>query len=176
MTTSLLSRTMVNLGTVLPTFVMATALGLVTPSAFALKLIGEVVAVADGDTVTVLDSDKQQHRIRLAGIDAPEKRQAFGNRSRQALASMVFRQHVTVDYQKTDRYGRLIGKVFANQVDINLKILRIGLAWHYKDYQGEQSVEDRAAYSEAESTARNDGVGLWQDQNPMPPWEFRRQR
>lgn len=176
MNDTLLRRVTAKLSGALPTFVLVAVMGLFSPSIFAMTLMGEVVAVADGDTVTVLDSNKRQYRIRLAGIDAPEKRQAFGKRSRQALASMVFRQQVTVETHKTDRYGRLIGKVFVGQVDVNLKLLSFGLAWHYKDYQSEQSVEDRLAYSKAETTARKDGNGLWQDINPTPPWDFRRRR
>lgn len=173
---SLVSRAIANLGEAIPTLVLATVLVLFSQNVFALNLLGEVVAVADGDTVTVLDSSKRQYRVRLAGIDAPEKRQAFGNRSRQALASMVFRQQVFVESQKVDRYGRLIGKVFVGKVDVNRALLDVGMAWHYKEYQGEQSVEDRQSYSKAESAARKGGLGLWQDRNPTPPWDFRRQR
>lgn len=156
--------------------VLAAVLMLGSQSVLALILVGEVVAVADGDTVTVLDEGKRQHRVRLAGIDAPEKRQAFGNKSRQALASMVFRQRVVVESQKVDRYGRLIGKVFVGNVDVSLALLDLGLAWHYKEYQSEQSAEDRLSYSKSESIAHVKGVGLWQDRNPTPPWDFRRQR
>jgi endonuclease YncB( thermonuclease family) len=173
---SVLSRAIANFAEAVPAIFLATVLMLFSEGVFALTLVGEVVAVADGDTVTVLDSGKRQHRVRLAGIDAPEKRQAFGNSSRQALASMVFRQRVVVESQKVDRYGRLIGKVFLGNVDVNLALLNLGLAWHYKDYQSEQSAEDRLSYSKAESVARRGEVGLWQDKNPTPPWDFRRQR
>ena len=111
-----------------PAFILAMVLMLASQNVFAQTLLGEVISVADGDTVTVLDSSKRQHRVRLAGIDAPEKRQAFGNRSRQALVAMVFRQQVVVEYQKTDRYGRLIGVVFFKNVDVNRELLDLGMA------------------------------------------------
>lgn len=173
---TVLSRALASFVDAVRAVILAAILMLFSQGVFALTLLGEVVAVADGDTVTVLDASKRQHRIRLAGIDAPEKRQAFGNRSRQALASMVFRQRVVVETQKVDRYGRLIGKVFIGDIDVNRALLDLGWAWHYKEYQSEQSTEDRLSYSKAESAARGRGVGLWQDRNPTPPWDFRRQR
>lgn len=86
------------------------------------ELQGVIVGVADGDTVTVLDADRVEHKIRLAGIDAPERRQAFGARSRQALASRVFKRTVTVDWHKRDRYGRLVGKVLVDDQDAGLAL------------------------------------------------------
>lgn len=144
-------------------------------NAHGATLSGEVVALADGDTITVLDSENIQHKIRLAGIDAPEKHQAFGARSRQGLAALVFRRQVTVDWHKRDRYGRIVGKVLVHGVDACLQQLKTGLAWHYVAYAREQSPEDRSAYRAAEATARLEGVGLWRDPSPIPPWDFRRQ-
>lgn len=134
----------------------------------------EVVGVTDGDTLTVLDRNKVQHKVRLAGIDAPERRQAFGQRAKQALASQVFKSAVVVDWHKRDRYGRLIGKVLIGDRDAGLELLRNGLAWHYKAYEQEQTQRDRLAYAEAEHAARKSHVGLWEDGDPVPPWEFRR--
>jgi endonuclease YncB( thermonuclease family) len=144
--------------------------------AFAGSLSGDVVSVADGDTITVLDASKKQHRVRLAGIDAPEKSQAFGNRSRQSLAQLVFRRSVTVDYEKSDRYGRIVGVVFVGDVDTNLEQIKRGMAWHYKVFEREQSATDRIAYADAEADARSDGRGLWADADPVTPWDFRRSR
>lgn len=143
-------------------------------AAFANTLSGEVVGLADGDTVTILDAFKVQHRVRLAGIDAPEKRQPFGDQSRQHLARLVFRKQVVVDWRKTDRYGRIVGKVTVGQVDAGLEQVRAGMAWHYKAYAMEQSPEDRAAYAEAEDSARSSHQGLWSDKHSVPPWDFRR--
>lgn len=137
---------------------------------------GRVVGVADGDTITVLDADKVQHKIRLSGIDAPEKNQDFGNRSKQSLSDLVFSKVVTVETDKTDRYGREVGKVLVNGLDANLEQVQRGFAWHYKAYQREQTTNDRKLYDYAESDARSARRGLWRDANPEPPWDYRQQR
>jgi len=134
---------------------------------------GRVVGVADGDTLTVLDSEKVQHKIRLAGIDAPEKKQAFGNRSKESLSELVFDRLITVETTKNDKYGRAIGKVLVNGQDVNLVQLKRGMAWFYRQYQREQSAEDRRLYDAAEMQAKGDRRGLWVDQDPVPPWIFR---
>jgi endonuclease YncB( thermonuclease family) len=140
------------------------------------EITGRVVGVADGDTITVLDGNNTQHKIRLLGIDAPEKKQAFGEVSKQSLSELVAGEEVAVDYSKRDRYGRIIGKVLLDNNDINLEQVKRGLAWHYKQYQREQEVEDRSLYSQAEYTAQHGEVGLWTDKKPIPPWEFRRSK
>lgn len=139
-------------------------------------LEGVVIGLSDGDTVTVLDAAKRSHRVRLAGIDAPEKKQAFGDRSRQSLSELVFRQVVTVEYEKVDRYGRIVGKVKAGNLDANLVQVSRGMAWHYKAYELEQQPKDRLAYSRAEEAAREARQGLWRDPMPVAPWDFRRMR
>ena len=136
-------------------------------------ITGNVVGVADGDTITVLDADKVQHKIRLAGIDAPEKKQEFGNRSKESLSDLVFDKTVNVETEKRDRYGREIGKVLVNGQDVNLVQVERGMAWFYRQYQREQSPNDRRLYEAAEDAARADKRGLWRDADPMPPWEFR---
>ncbi len=105
-----------------------------------------VIKVTDGDTVVILDAQKDQHKNRLAGIDAPERGQAFGKRSTQNLARLVDGQQVHVEWHKRDRYGRLVGKVLVGSRDMNLEQVRTGLAWWYRDYANEQSAEDRALY------------------------------
>jgi endonuclease YncB( thermonuclease family) len=139
-------------------------------------LNGRVVGVADGDTVTVLDASRQQHKIRLMGIDAPEKKQAFGNKSKQALSDLVFNKQVSVEFSKTDRYGRTIGKILVDGLDANLEQVKKGMAWHYKQYQKEQSSVDRTAYAKAEELAKAEKLGLWFDPSPTPPWDFRHNR
>ena len=141
----------------------------------AATLQGKVVSVADGDTITILDSQKTQHKIRLQGIDAPERAQAFGNKSKQSLHEMVHGKQVTVDSQKKDKYGRVVGKILLNNTDVCLEQLKRGMAWHYKQYANEQSPEDRDVYAQAESTARAQSLGLWKDKSPTPPWAFRKQ-
>jgi endonuclease YncB( thermonuclease family) len=135
---------------------------------------GEVVAIADGDTLTVLDRDKRQHRVRLLGIDAPERGQDFGERSRQSLADMVFRKQVHVIVPKLDRYGRKLGKVTLGRTDVNLEQVRAGMAWYYRQYEADVFKEDRVAYDRAEREARAAKRGLWAAPRPLPPWEFRR--
>lgn len=150
---------------------------LATSSAsFADSYSGLVVSVADGDTVTVLDGTNQQHKVRLAGIDAPEKAQAFGDVSRQNLAQLVFQKRVTIEFEKLDRYRREVGKVLVAGRDINLKQIEAGFAWHYKKYQSEQPPADRQAYSAAENQASAEQQGLWRDPEPIPPWEFRKSK
>lgn len=134
---------------------------------------GKVVGISDGDTITVLDSSKAQHKIRLAGIDAPERSQAFGERSKQHLSDLVFGKTVTVDWSKTDKYGRTVGKVIVNGQDANLSQVQEGLAWHYKQYEKEQPVPDRGSYAQAEIAARTRKIGLWYDAAPIAPWDFR---
>jgi endonuclease YncB( thermonuclease family) len=138
-------------------------------------LMGRVVRIADGDTLTLLDSSNTQHRIRLEGIDAPESHQAFGTQSKRSLSDMVFGKDVTVVYQKTDQYGRLVGKILIDGMDVNLAQVRAGMAWHYKEYEREQSVEDRDLYAKAEDEARADRRGLWQDADPVEPSAFRKE-
>lgn len=141
----------------------------------AATLQGKVIGVADGDTLTLLDAQKNQHKIRLQGIDAPEKAQAFGNKSKQSLNEMVHGKEVFVDVQKKDKYGRSVGKILVNQTDACLEQIKRGMAWHYKQYANEQSPEDRDVYAQAESTARAQSLGLWKDKSPTPPWAFRKQ-
>ncbi len=136
---------------------------------------GRVVAIADGDTVTILDSSDTQHRIRLAGIDAPETHQVFGEQSRLSLSEMILGKDVSVNYQKIDQYGRLVGKILLDGKDINLEQVKAGMAWHYKEYQREQTPEDRELYARAEDEARAARRGLWQDPNPVEPSAFRKE-
>ncbi|MFH1871092.1 MAG: thermonuclease family protein [Pseudomonadota bacterium] len=145
-------------------------------TALAGSFDARVVGVTDGDTLTVLDAGHRQWKIRLAGIDAPEKRQAFGQQSKQALADRVFDRHVVIDAGKTDRYGRTVGKVIAAGEDVNLELVRKGLAWHYKKYEREQSAPDRLHYARAEQDARRNQRGLWQQPEPVAPWDYRLQK
>ncbi len=153
----------------------ATFFLLLTFNLQAATLQGKVVSVADGDTITVLDGNKTQHKIRLQGIDAPEKAQAFGQKSKQALNQLVHSKMVTVEFEKKDKYGRTVGKVLLNGTDVCLEQIKLGMAWHYKQYQSEQSKEDREIYAQAEQFANLQAIGLWRDKNPMSPWDFRKQ-
>jgi endonuclease YncB( thermonuclease family) len=136
-------------------------------------LTGTVVRVADGDTVTVLDGAKRQHRIRIAGIDAPERGQADYEISRQHLAKLAFGKTVIVEWHKRDQYGRLVGKVDAGELDVGLEQVRAGQAWWFRQYANEQSAFDRSRYETAEFEARTNQRGLWKTGRPAPPWEWR---
>ena len=121
---------------------------------FSLELIGKVVKVSDGDTITILTSDKTQHKIRLNDIDAPEKKQAFGNKSKDNLAKYIAGKTVTVEYQKKDKYKRILGTIYYNNTDINLQQVKDGYAWVYKKYSNNQT------YYKAEKIAKDKKVGL----------------
>jgi endonuclease YncB( thermonuclease family) len=130
-------------------------------------LQGEVVGIADGDTLTLLVDDVQ-YRIRLAEIDAPEGGQPWGSRARQALADKVFRAQVRIDVVDLDRYGRTVGKVWLEDRDINREMVREGHAWVYRRYLTDPSlIED-------ETAARSAGSGLWAQSGAIPPWRWRR--
>ena len=141
---------------------------------FAEELIGKVIKVSDGDTITVLDSNNQKHKVRLKGIDAPESQQTFGDISTQSLSELVYDKEVLVTWDKKDKYYRILGKVIADGRDANYEQLKKGLAWYYKQYEKDLSDDDKQRYSEAEEWARNYTEGLWADSNSIPPWEFRR--
>jgi endonuclease YncB( thermonuclease family) len=152
---------------------LAALLVMLAGLASAEPAIGRVVGVTDGDTVTVLLPRNVQVKVRLAGIDAPEKRQPFGQRAKERLSVLVFGKTVTVVGTKRDRYRRLLAKLLVDGRDANVEMVSSGLAWHYKRYEAEQPREDRMVYSRAEMTARSERRGLWFDPPPVPPWEYR---
>ena len=151
----------------------------------AAELFGTVVAVADGDTVTLLDNAHRRHHVRLSAIDAPERKQAYGDRAKRHLASLVFGKTVLVSWAKRDRYRRIVGRVLAGEcmqshcsytIDVGLEQIKAGLAWHYKHYAREQPLAERTRYAAIELSARERREGLWEDTEPVPPWEFRHDR
>lgn len=139
-------------------------------------VIGRVVGVYDGDTITVLTDDKTQEKIRLIGIDAPEKAQAFGDKSKTNLSRLIFDKNVKIEWKKRDKYKRIVGKVLVDETDANLEQVKTGFAWWYRDYAREQSPKDREDYEIAEFEAKSKRLGLWADKNPVPPWEFRKSK
>ena len=146
------------------------ALALPCPAA---ELSGLVVGISDGDTLTLLDAEKVQHKIRRSGIDAPGKKQAFGQTSNAALLACAFSKRVSIQRNKEDRYRRKVGRVMSAGTDCSLQQIQSGMAWHYKKYQGEQPMDERQEYIRAEELAQKKRVGLWSDPSPLPPWEFR---
>lgn len=163
-------------------------LAALTLRAQAEPITGVVVGVTDGDTITVVDAEHHQHKIRLAGVDAPERKQPHGARAKEHLASLVFNRIVDVVGDKRDRYRRTVAKILmANTAcfdpecprteDVGLLQVRSGLAWWYRQYAVEQSQNDRERYKTAEAAARSSRIGLWRaDEDPIPPWEWRRRR
>ena len=134
-------------------------------------LSGEVVAIADGDTLTLL-VDKTQHKIRLYGIDAPERGQAYGTKSKERLGELCANKAVTVRVTDKDRYGRLVGVVkVPDGTDVNREMVADGLAWWYRKYAPNDKELEKA-----EKDAREQRKGLWADKKPMPPWEFRNKK
>jgi endonuclease YncB( thermonuclease family) len=152
-------------------------LGLLVCNANATNILqGLVVGVSDGDSLTLLDAEKRQHKIRLQGIDAPEMKQAYGQKSKESLSKLVYNKTIQVHWSKKDRFGRTVGQVMLGDIDICLEQVRRGMAWHFKDYQDEQSVKDRDLYDRAELQARELRLGLWQDAAPIEPSVFRQKK
>lgn len=137
-------------------------------------ITGRVVSIADGDTLTLLDSARQQHKIRVSGIDAPEKVQAFGQRSRSNLGALAFDREASAECRKTDRYGCSICVVRVNGKDVGLEQIRAGMAWWYRQYAKDQTAQEREDYEQADFEAKSHRVGLWADKNPVEPWNWRR--
>lgn len=132
------------------------------------------VRVIDGDTIEVIPPNNRSERVRLLGIDAPESDQIYGAESTASLKKCVTNNQVTIQWLKRDQYDRIVGKVWANNVDCNLNQLSKGMAWHYKYYAKDQPVNDRKVYSLEESNAKSKQIGLWADPNPINPYNFRK--
>lgn len=134
------------------------------------EITGKVIKIADGDTLTILDRSQQQHRVRLSQIDAPEKSQAFGQQSKQSLSGMCFGKNAIVNVEDQDRYGRIVGTVNCNGINANLSQVGSGMAWVYDSF-----VKDQNYYS-IQKAAKANQRGLWFEQHPTPPWEYRKAR
>jgi endonuclease YncB( thermonuclease family) len=130
---------------------------------------GKVISIADGDTFTMLVQE-QQLKVRLHGIDAPEKGQDFSNVSKEFLSDLVFDKVVDVQVLDLDRYGRTLGIVNVDNKIVNEEMLKAGLAWHYKDY------DTNPAWARLEEEAQRNRRGLWAHPNPQPPWEWRKSK
>ena len=146
-------------------------------------LTSTVVGVTDGDTIIVRAAKREQHKIRLGGSDAPEKAQPFWQRSKENLSRLVFDRDVRVEWEKRDKYKRIVGTVWVQPVscptcpktlDAGLAQLTVVLAWWYRKYAKEQSPEAAGRYEFAEQEARAKRAGLWVDADPVPPWDWRR--
>lgn len=150
----------------------------------AALLLCLIVGISDGDTLTArcptadAEHPHQQVRVRLAGIDAPERGQPWGNRARRALADLTHRKQAELDCHKADRWGRQVCRVLVQDTvpptDAGLAMIERGMAWWYRQYAREQAPEHRAQYEAAEFDARRREAGLWSDPAPVPPAMWRR--
>ncbi len=136
----------------------------------AQTLTGKVVKIADGDTFTILLNNHQKKRIRLHGVDCPEKGQDFGNVAKEYISNLIAGKSVTVVPTKKDRYGRTVAIVKVDTTNVNESLLRAGLAWHYKQYDNTQH------WAELEHQAKSHHRKIWSLQNPTPPWQWRKQK
>jgi len=150
-------------------FAIASSLALAVSSSTWADFNGKVVGVADGDSITVL-RDREQVKVRLVDIDAPEKAQPFGNRSKQALAALVHGREVLVVERGKDRYQRVLGRVYRGDLDVNAEQVRQGMAWVYRQYSKD------ATLLTIEADAKEQKRGLWHDPEPVPPWEWLKDR
>ncbi len=139
------------------------------PASLQKQFSGKVVTVTDGDTIKVLTGGKQI-KVRLAEIDTPEKKQAFGQRAKQALIGMIAGKAVNVVVVDVDRYGRTVGRVYSDGLDVNAEMVKQGFAWVYRQY-----AKDKSLYT-LEDSAKEGKLGLWAEPNPIPPWEWRRSK
>jgi|GEM_PF-2193227 len=131
---------------------------------------GKVIGIKDGDTFEVL-CDSVPERVRLAEIDCPEKKQAFGMKAKQYASDLCFGKTVTVINTGRDRYGRIVGKITTQEgTNVNEQMIKAGFAWHYKQYSDNVKLDDY------EAQAREKHLGLWADNNPTPPWDYRKER
>ena len=153
----------------LPRGLVAALVMLTVQAASAAEIAGRVVGIADGDTLTVLTEARQQVKVRLAEIDTPEARQPYGTRARQVLSDLAFGKTVRVAVQDTDRYGRTVGRIYADGVDVNAEMVRQGAAWVYRQYSRDRSL------LKLEDEARTARRGLWalSEAERTPPWEWR---
>lgn len=131
------------------------------------SLVCRVVAVSDGDTLTCLTDAKQQLKVRLHAIDAPEKQQAFGQQAKKRLSDLVYNQTVTLNITDTDRYGRTIADITLGSLNVNRQMVKDGYAWAYHRYGGTR-------YAQEEKTARQAKLGLWRDAHPIEPSQWRK--
>lgn len=137
---------------------------------------GRIVGVHDGDTVTLLDAENRQHKIRPDGIDAPELGQPFGGASKKHLAELVFNQVAVAECGKTDRYGREVCKVVVGSVDVGLEQIRAGMAWYFRRYAKDLPLDRRQQHADIEAQAKAQRRGLWADTEPVPPWDWRQRK
>ncbi|MBX9958919.1 MAG: thermonuclease family protein [Burkholderiaceae bacterium] len=141
------------------------------PAVQAWTLQGQVVSVVSGDTLRIRDERKVQHTVRLAGVDAPEKFQAYGQRSLDSLRELAFQRYVTVEGVGSG--SPRVGRVRVEGRDISMEQLQLGAVWYDRSRAQSLPETERQAYAEAQADAKLRRVGLWRDKQPIPPWEYR---
>lgn len=134
------------------------------------KIEGKIVRVIDGDTVIILDSSNDQHRIRLDGIDAPESGQPYGNKATEFVKEITREKKIVVEWRKKDRYNRILGVVYADGMNVNKALLENGLAWHYKFFNND------ADLAKLELQARKVKLNIWSETNPVEPYLWRKNK
>ena len=145
-------------------------------NASAATITGRVTAVSDGDSFILVDAQRRSIRVRIQGVDAPERRQGFSYASKQSLSKMIYRRDVVVNVDKADQYGRVVGTVMVEGRDAGLEQIRAGFAWFYTHYANEMPPVVRTVYIAAQREAKSARRGLWSENDPTPPWRFRRER
>jgi micrococcal nuclease len=144
---------------------------LLLPSiAFSETITGKVIKVVDGDTITILTPNKEHIKIRLSAVDTPEGGQAYGKKATQFTSRMVYKKNVQVEKETTDRYGRTVGFVYIDGVNLSEQIIANGYGWVYRKYCKWSFCDD---WLTLEKQARESRLGLWRDKKPQPPWEWR---
>ena len=152
-------------------YVLLISVVLLPAVSWATDFTGKVMGVTDGDTITVLHNGRSE-KIRLNGIDCPEKAQAYGHKAKEAASALVFGKDVTVQTHGLDKYGRTIGAVLLpDGTNVNQKLVQDGMCWWYRKYSPEDTTLERL-----ETEARNAKSGLWVDPNPVPPWDWRHKK
>lgn len=144
-----------------------------TPDEKVSLIEGRVILVYDGDTLSVETKDRKIFSIWLKGVDAPEVGQDYGKKSRKSLTEFVEGKEVRVILHKKGMYDRFVGSVYLDGQDVGLRQLEAGMAWYFKRYGYEQTADERRKYAQAEQTARSEKLGLWKNDNPTAPWDFR---
>ena len=144
-------------------------------NSFCEEIQVEVLRVVDGDTIDVLYGEKVR-RVRLQGIDSPELDQPFGQQATAYLSSLIQDKEVSIFYESYDSYGRLLGKICVDGYDVNLRMIKNGFAWWYRYYRDQLSLEDRVLYESAETYSKSLKLGLWQSENPINPYEWRKKK
>ncbi len=129
---------------------------------------GKVIKVTDGDSIVIQDDKEQSIEVQLEGIDAPEFQQPFGKEAKELLSEKLLKKDVSIQWEKEDNYKRKLGWIFHEDRNINLWMIEKGAAWHYAQYNKEES------FSNAQQAAKKAKLGLWEDPMPQAPWDYRR--